>query len=94
MYIEQIDSAVEIAEDVAEAVEKVAEQVEKVAEDIVDDLPGSGKLKDAATFIEHLAEETAKDAHLVDELIDKVFTYSTTTFLRSCYCRSYSINLR
>ncbi|KAF5468116.1 hypothetical protein F2P56_012295 [Juglans regia] len=71
-FKKQVDSAVQMAEDVAEAVEKVADQVGKVAEDIADDLPGSGKLKDAATFIENLAKETAKAAHLADELIDEV----------------------
>ncbi|KAG6674474.1 hypothetical protein I3843_15G040000 [Carya illinoinensis] len=71
-FKKQIDSAMQIAEDVAEAAENVAEQVEKVAEDIADDLPAGGKLKDAVTFIENLAKETAEDAHRVDELIDKV----------------------
>jgi hypothetical protein len=50
----------------------VAEQVDKVAEDIADDLPAGGKLKEAVTFIENLAERTAKDAQLVDDTIEKV----------------------
>jgi hypothetical protein len=50
----------------------VAEQVDKVAEDIADDLPAGGKLKEAVTFIENLAERAAKDAQLVDDTIEKV----------------------
>lgn len=69
----EVDTAVQIAEDITETIEKVAEKVEDVAEEVADHLPAGGKLKDAATFIENLARETAKDADLVDGVIDKVF---------------------
>ncbi|KAG6624519.1 uncharacterized protein LOC122298645 [Carya illinoinensis] len=68
----EVDTVVQIAEDVTETIERVAEKVEDVAEEVADHLPAGGKLKDAAMFIENLARETAKDAHLVDEVIDKV----------------------
>ncbi|KAG2663512.1 hypothetical protein I3760_16G033400 [Carya illinoinensis] len=68
----EVDTAVQIAEDVAETIERVAEKVEDAAEEVADHVQAGGKLKDAATFIENLARETAKDAHLVDGMIDKV----------------------
>jgi hypothetical protein len=49
----------------------VAQQVDKLVEEVADHLPG-GKLKEAAALIEHLAEETAKGAHLVDKAIEQV----------------------
>ncbi|XP_059454824.1 uncharacterized protein LOC132185025 [Corylus avellana] len=67
----EVDAAADRVEAVAEAIEKVAEQVDKVAEDIGDDLPAGGKLKEAVTVIEHLAEKAAKDAQLVDDTIEK-----------------------
>ncbi|KAE8099958.1 hypothetical protein FH972_017900 [Carpinus fangiana] len=67
----EIDTAADRVEAVAEAIEKVADQVDKAAEDIADDLPAGGKLKEAVTFIEHLAEQAAKDAQLVDDTIEK-----------------------
>lgn len=60
------------AETVVEVIEKVAEKVEDVAEEIADHLPAGGKLKQAATLVENVARETAKDAHMVDAVIDKV----------------------
>ncbi|KAJ0085334.1 hypothetical protein Patl1_08586 [Pistacia atlantica] len=71
IFEKRLEAVVETVEDVAEFVEKVAEEVEKVAEDISDDMP-AGKLKDVVDCIEKVAETTAKDAHLVDEFIDKV----------------------
>ncbi|XP_062157614.1 uncharacterized protein LOC133865257 [Alnus glutinosa] len=68
----QVDTAANTVEAVAEIIEKVAEKVDKVAEDVADHLPAGGRLREAATLIEHLAEETAKGAHLVDEAIEKV----------------------
>ncbi|XP_024027957.1 uncharacterized protein LOC21402729 [Morus notabilis] len=67
----KIDRVVETAEAVAEAVEHVAEKVEEIADDIGNKLP-NGKLKDALDVIETIAKETAKDAHNVDEFIEKV----------------------
>ncbi|XP_062118571.1 uncharacterized protein LOC133832213 [Humulus lupulus] len=68
----KVDMVVNSVEAVAEAVEKVAEKVEDIAEDIADKLPENGKLKDAVLFIEKVAHETAKDAHFVDDFIEKV----------------------
>ncbi|KAH6824137.1 hypothetical protein C2S53_019523 [Perilla frutescens var. hirtella] len=68
----KVESALQTAEDVAEAVEKVAGGVEKVAENIAENLPASGKLREAVDFVEKIAERTAKDAGAVDDFIDKV----------------------
>ncbi|XP_022741093.1 uncharacterized protein LOC111292784 [Durio zibethinus] len=69
---EKVDRVVETAELVVEVVEKVAEEVEKVADEVADTLPKNGKLKEAVSFIETIAKETAKDARLAEELIQKV----------------------
>lgn len=62
---------VDNVEAVVEVVEQVAEKVEEVADEIGDRLP-DGKLKVAADLVESLAREAAKDAHLADQLIEKV----------------------
>ncbi|KAF2299731.1 hypothetical protein GH714_002908 [Hevea brasiliensis] len=71
---DRVESVVETAEHVTEIVEKVAEEVEKVSEEVADHLPEGGKLKESVTFVENVAKETAKDAHLALEVIEKVFT--------------------
>lgn len=71
-YIEQVSLAAETVEKVAEAVEKVADDVDKAAEEFAAKLPEGGKLKGIVQSIEHLAEETEKDAQLVQDLMDKV----------------------
>ncbi|XVE86830.1 hypothetical protein DITRI_Ditri18aG0066400 [Diplodiscus trichospermus] len=68
----KVDTVVENVESVVEVVEKVAEEVEKVADEVADTLPDNGKLKEAVSFIETVAKETAKDAHMVEEFIQKV----------------------
>nr|POE85951.1 hypothetical protein CFP56_23535 [Quercus suber] len=68
---EEVDTVVEAAEEVAEVVEKVAEEVDKVAEEISEHLPEGGKLRVAAKIIEKVAEKTAEDAQLVEDVIDK-----------------------
>ncbi|OWM79987.1 hypothetical protein CDL15_Pgr006291 [Punica granatum] len=68
----EVETVVKVAENVTDVVEKVAEGVEKVAEDVAEMLPEGGKLRNAVELVEHVAEETAKDAHLVEGLIDKV----------------------
>ncbi|XP_024932087.3 uncharacterized protein LOC112492528 isoform X2 [Ziziphus jujuba] len=68
----EVDMVVESVENVAEIVEMVAEKVEEVADNIADKLPGDGKLKEALRLVENVAKETAKDAHLVDQLMEKV----------------------
>lgn len=68
----QVSLAAETVEKVAEAVEKVADDVDKAAEEFAAKLPEGGKLKGIVQSIEHLAEETEKDAQLVQDLMDKV----------------------
>lgn len=60
-------------------VEEVADKVEQVAEEVAEHLP-DGKLKDAVTMVEHLAETAGKDAHLAGDIIDKV-SLNPTFFL-------------
>ncbi|CAK7347196.1 unnamed protein product [Dovyalis caffra] len=67
----KVDSMMQTVEAVAETVEKVADKVDKVAEDFADSLP-EGRVKQAARFIENIAEDAEKDAHLVDEAIEKI----------------------
>ncbi|KAL4649440.1 hypothetical protein ACB092_01G013900 [Castanea dentata] len=69
---QEVDAVVETAEEVVEVVEKVAEEVDKVAEEISEHLPEGGKLRATAKIIEKVAERTAKDAQLVEDVIDKV----------------------
>ncbi|KAI3468854.1 hypothetical protein Pfo_025517 [Paulownia fortunei] len=67
----EVDMAAQTVERIADAVEKVAEEVDKAAEDIAEALPEGG-LKKVVRFVEDLAEETAKDAQKVEDLMDKV----------------------
>lgn len=67
---------VEGAEEVASKVEEVAEEVEKVAEQVAEQLPAGGKLRDEVTFVENVAKLTAKDAHLAQQVFDKVSAFT------------------
>ncbi|EYU40558.1 hypothetical protein MIMGU_mgv1a026631mg [Erythranthe guttata] len=67
----EIDMAAETVEKIADAVGKVADEVDKAAEGIAESLPEGG-LKKMVHVIEDLAEETAKDAQKVEDLMDKV----------------------
>ncbi|KAL5556530.1 hypothetical protein UlMin_038766 [Ulmus minor] len=67
----QVDTIADTIEAVAEVIEDVAEKVEDIADDIGDNLE-NGKLKDLANLVEDVARETAKDAHMVDQFIEKV----------------------
>ncbi|XP_030542704.1 uncharacterized protein LOC115749850 isoform X2 [Rhodamnia argentea] len=67
----EVEAVVEKADHVTEFVEEMAEKVEHVAEEVAEHLP-DGKLKDAVTLVEHLAETADKDAHLAGDIIDKV----------------------
>ncbi|KAL8064387.1 hypothetical protein ABFX02_01G086400 [Erythranthe guttata] len=67
----EVDMAAQAVEKIADAVEKVAEEVDKAAEGIAAGLPEGG-LKKVVRFVEVLAEETAKDAQKVEDLMDKV----------------------
>lgn len=64
-----------MVEKVAEVVEDVAERVEETADEIGNSLSGGGKLKGVFDLIENVAGETAKDAHFVDQFIEKVFIF-------------------
>lgn len=74
-----------------EMVERVAEGVDKVAEDVAEMLPEGGKLRGAVEFVEHVAELTAKDAHLVEGFIDKVLKLLNDSFplLKQAYLLTY-----
>ncbi|XP_065880480.1 uncharacterized protein [Euphorbia lathyris] len=69
---DRVDSIVENVEEVAEGIENVAEGIDKVAEELADHLPEGGRLQKAAMFVEDAAEQAAKNAHLLDQFIDKV----------------------
>ncbi|KAL2467829.1 Plastid-targeted protein 3 [Forsythia ovata] len=68
----EVDTAVETIEEITEVVEKAAEVVDKVAENIADHLPEGGKFRKTIDFIENVAEKTAKDAQLVEDIINKI----------------------
>ncbi|XP_024184113.1 uncharacterized protein LOC112189074 isoform X2 [Rosa chinensis] len=68
----KVDMVMNTVEVVAEVVETVAHKVEEVADGIADKLPEDGKLKAAVETVEAIAKETAKDAHMVDKLIENV----------------------
>ncbi|XP_059637163.1 uncharacterized protein LOC132279250 isoform X2 [Cornus florida] len=70
--IEEVENAVETADDVTEAMENIAEQVEKVADEIGDELPEGGRLQKAFAYVENKAKKAARDAHSVEQFIDKV----------------------
>ncbi|CAA2962987.1 Hypothetical predicted protein [Olea europaea subsp. europaea] len=67
----EVDLAAQTVEKIADAVEKVAEEVDKAAENIAESLP-EGALKNVVNLVEDLAEETAKDAQKVEDLMDKI----------------------
>ena len=73
---------VDTVEAVAEVVENVAEKVEDIADEIGNNLPEGGTLRAAFDLVENVAKETAKDAHIVDEFIEKVhFSLFASIFL-------------
>lgn len=82
----------ETADQVAEAIEKVAEGVEKVADEIGDELAEGGKLRGAFDSIENAARKAADGAHLVDQILDKVFIYclQNTLYLSIMQGRSWA----
>lgn len=70
-WIDKVKGTLQTAEDIAEAVEDIAGKVDKMAEEIEAGLP-EGKLKNVLHTVELAAEEIAKDADRLDQLIDKV----------------------
>ncbi|KAK1359214.1 hypothetical protein POM88_043688 [Heracleum sosnowskyi] len=67
----KLEKAAEEVEYVAEVVEKVAITTEKVSEEVANNLPGNGKLKEAALIVEHLSSVAASDAQLAENIIHK-----------------------
>ncbi|KAI9106493.1 hypothetical protein K1719_022021 [Acacia pycnantha] len=68
---EKVETAIEELEEISEVVEEVADAVEELAETAAKNLP-EGKLHDAAEFIDKLAQEVEKDAHIAGHLLEKV----------------------
>ncbi|MBA0566063.1 hypothetical protein Golob_010913, partial [Gossypium lobatum] len=67
----EADNMLEAAEQITDVVEDVAGKVEEIADQLGEQLPDGGKLRATLELVEDLAEETAKDAHLAGDLIDK-----------------------
>ncbi|XP_057773544.1 uncharacterized protein LOC130992811 isoform X2 [Salvia miltiorrhiza] len=67
----EVEVVAETVEKIADAVGNAAEEVDKVAEDLAEALPEGG-LKQVVSFVEDLAEETAKETQMVEDLMDKV----------------------
>lgn len=72
-----MEKAAEEVEYVAEVVEKVAITTEKVSAEVANNLPGDGKLKEAALIVEHLSSVAASDAQLAENIIHKVLLVIT-----------------
>ncbi|MBA0623767.1 hypothetical protein Godav_009209 [Gossypium davidsonii] len=70
----EADNMLEAAEQITDVVEDVAGKVEEIADQVGEQLPDGGKLRATLELVEDLAEETAKNAHLAGDLIDKVST--------------------
>lgn len=64
----------ETAEKIANTVGKVVEEADQVVEDLAEAVPEGG-LKQISSFVEDLAEETAKDDQKVEDLMNKVHFY-------------------
>ncbi|KAK1413049.1 hypothetical protein QVD17_34764 [Tagetes erecta] len=71
-FKEDVDLAMEKAEEIIEVVEVVSEAVDMVAEKIVDDLSDSSKLKATVELVEQVAENVAGKAQKAVEFIDEV----------------------
>ncbi|KAL4559010.1 hypothetical protein LXL04_031142 [Taraxacum kok-saghyz] len=69
---DEVDTVVEEAEKIVECVEEAAETVDKVARDVAEHLPEGGRWRNAAMFVEDVAEEVAREAQLVEDLLHDV----------------------
>lgn len=88
--IDKVDTVVEETEKIADSVEEAAETVDKVVKDVAEHLPEGGKLKDAAMFVDGVAEEIAREAHLAKDFLHEVFIFSFANLLPLgyfLYCR-------
>ncbi|KAL0365932.1 UNVERIFIED_CONTAM: hypothetical protein Sradi_3483300 [Sesamum radiatum] len=69
----EVDSRVEEIEEMAETVENVAEAVDKAIDQIADHLPkDQAKLRKVMHIVEDVAEKTAKNAHILGDIIDEL----------------------
>ncbi|KAL7615972.1 hypothetical protein Lser_V15G00079 [Lactuca serriola] len=71
-FKDEVDTVVEETEKILEYVEEVAETVDKVAKEVADHLPDGGKWRNAALFVEDVAEEVAREAQLVEDFLHNV----------------------
>ncbi|XP_011074788.1 uncharacterized protein LOC105159423 isoform X2 [Sesamum indicum] len=67
-----VDSRVEAIEEMAETVENVAEAVDKAIDQIAHHLPKEAKLRKVMHIVEDVAEKTAKNAHIIGDVIDEL----------------------
>ncbi|KAJ0940038.1 hypothetical protein HanRHA438_Chr02g0068151 [Helianthus annuus] len=79
---DEVDTVVEETEKIVDRIEDVAETVDKVAKDVADHLPEGGKLRNAVVFVEGVAEEIAREAHLVEDFLHEVFINISTNLLQ------------
>ncbi|KAL1559768.1 hypothetical protein AAHA92_10074 [Salvia divinorum] len=70
-FTKQIEAASQTVEKIADTVENIADEVDKAAEELKAALP-DGRLKEAVSFVEKLAENTSDGADKVSDLMDKV----------------------
>ncbi|KAG6416291.1 hypothetical protein SASPL_123718 [Salvia splendens] len=70
-FTKQIEAASQTVEKIADTVENIADEVDKAAEELKAALP-DGRLKEAVTFVEKLAENTSDGADKVSDLMDMV----------------------
>ncbi|KAL6883691.1 hypothetical protein ACP4OV_011105 [Aristida adscensionis] len=68
----EVEMVKDTAEVVAEVVEEAAAAAEKVSSEVAEQLPEGGKLRTAATLVEHASKEVAEEAHLARDIIHKV----------------------
>lgn len=84
-YVEKLKGTLQTAENITEAVEDMAGKVDKMVEEIEANLP-EGKLKNALHNVELAAEEIAKDADRLDQLIDKVISFYNSPYFSISIC--------
>ncbi|KAJ9560421.1 hypothetical protein OSB04_005581 [Centaurea solstitialis] len=69
---DEVDAVIDETEKITDYVEDVAETVDKVAKDVADHLPEGGEWRNAVVFVEGVAEEIAREAHLVEDFLHEV----------------------
>ncbi|KAJ9560468.1 hypothetical protein OSB04_005628 [Centaurea solstitialis] len=71
-FKDEVDVVIERTEKITDYVEEVTETVDKVAKDVADHLPEGGEWRNAVVFVEGVAEEIAREAHLVEDFLHEV----------------------